>query len=284
MTFTRLKLRSSDNKPENSLIDVPNAVEIRDLWVTFGKEVALKNINLDVPKGDYLAILGPNGAGKSTLLKTILGAIKPTKGSVKVFGYDPRKKKDVIIKYVGYVPQRENVNEKVPLRAIDVVMMGITTRKLLIFNKKNALEKALEALNFVGLKDVAFKLFKDLSGGQKQRVLIARAIVSRPKLLLLDEPFSALDAYSSRVVANLLSKLNKEGMTIMLVTHDLAPIAESVKRVALLNKELIAVGRPERVLTTENLIKTYGFEVKVITHGNVCYPLLGDQHAGRTKP
>jgi ABC-type Mn2+/Zn2+ transport system ATPase subunit len=252
-------------------------VELRDVWVKFNSEYALQEVTMDVPKGDYLAILGPNGAGKSTLLKTVLGVVRPYRGEVRAFGQDPLRNRKVIVDNVGYVPQKENVNAKVPLRVIDVVMMGITTKRFL-FNRREAFEKALRALEFVNLRDLAYKLFNELSGGQKQRVLIARAIVSDPKLLLLDEPFSALDAYSSRAVAALLRNLNEEGKTIMLVTHDLAPIMDSVKRVALLNKTLIAVGEPKKVLTRENLKKTYGVHVTVISQNGICYPIIGDQH------
>ncbi|UXD21376.1 ABC transporter ATP-binding protein [Ignicoccus pacificus DSM 13166] len=254
-----------------------NVAELKDVWVRFRNEYALQGINLEIPSQDYMAILGPNGAGKSTLLKVILGVVKPEKGEVRVFGEDPFKNRKVVVENIGYVPQKENVNDKVPLRAIDVVLMGISTKKFL-FNRNKAMEKALKALEYVNLRDVAYKLFRELSGGQKQRVLIARAIVSDPKLLLLDEPFSALDAYSSRVVASLLRKLNQEGKTIVVVTHDLAPILDSIKRVALLNKKLIAVGKPKEVLTTENLMKAYGIHVKVISYDGICYPLLGDQH------
>jgi len=140
------------------------------------------------------------------------------------------------------------------------------------------MDKALKALEEVGLVDVAYKTYRELSGGQKQRVLIARAIVSKPELLLLDEPFSALDAQSSRTVARLLKKYNDEGTTIILVTHDITPIANDVKRVALLNKKLIAVGEPLKIFTKENLLKTYGVEVPVLVQGRLCIPLIGDQH------
>jgi len=255
-------------------------VELRDVWVSYGKggEYALKGITMDVPPNDFLVVLGPNGAGKSTLLKTIIGVVRPVRGEVRVFGKDPIKDRKVISENVGYVPQREHVNEKVPLRVIDVVMMGLYTKKIIIFNKKKYIEKALEALKYVGLKDLAYEFFHNLSGGQKQRVLIARAIISDPKVILLDEPFSALDAHSSRLVAQLLKRLNDAGKTIIMVTHDIAPVMEIMKRVALLNKELIAIGSPKEVLTSENLRRAYGVSVQVIAYGGICYPILGDQH------
>ncbi|ALU11441.1 ABC transporter ATP-binding protein [Ignicoccus islandicus DSM 13165] len=252
-------------------------VSFDDVWVKYDREYALQGVTFDVPEKDFLVVLGPNGAGKTTLLKTILGVVKPAKGRVLVFGKEPWAHRDVIVNYVGYVPQREHINEKVPLKVIDVVMMGLTVKKF-FFNKKKAYEKAIEVLQYVGLKDLAFKNFNELSGGQKQRVLIARAIISDPKLLLLDEPFSALDANSSRLVSSLLKRLNDEGKTIILVTHTLDPVFNVMKRLLLLNKKLIAIGPPKEVLTPENLKKAYGIEVPVVTYNNTCYPILGDQH------
>ncbi|HIH90394.1 metal ABC transporter ATP-binding protein [Ignicoccus hospitalis] len=254
-----------------------NVVELKDVWVKYGDTYALEGVTLDVPKGDFLAIMGPNGAGKSTLLKTILGLAPLVRGSVRVFGKDPYKQRSEIAKKIGYVPQRENVNDEVPLRAIDVVMMGLI-EGMRPQREEALMDKALKALEEVGLVDVAYKTYRELSGGQKQRVLIARAIVSKPELLLLDEPFSALDAQSSRTVARLLKKYNDEGTTIILVTHDITPIANDVKRVALLNKKLIAVGEPLKIFTKENLLKTYGVEVPVLVQGRLCIPLIGDQH------
>ena len=255
-----------------------NVVELKDVWVKYGDHYALEGVNLTVPPKDFLTIMGPNGAGKSTLLKTILGVAPLEKGEVRVFGKDPYRQRREVVRRIGYVPQREKVNENVPLRAIDVVMMGLLGENLKPLKKSNLEEKALRALEEVGLLEVAYKPYRELSGGQKQRVLIARALVSDPELLLLDEPFSALDAHSSRVVADLLKKHNDMGKTIILVTHDLTPVAKYTKRVALLNKRLIAVGEPMKIFTKENLVRTYGVEVPVVVQGGFCVPLIGDQH------
>lgn len=255
-----------------------NVVELKDVWVRYGNNYALEGVTLTVPPKDFLTIMGPNGAGKSTLLKTVLGLTPLERGEVRVFGLDPYKHRREVVKRIGYVPQRERVNENVPLRTIDVVMMGLMGDYLRPIKKDELIEKALKALEEVGLLDVAYKPYRELSGGQKQRALIARAIVSDPELLLLDEPFSALDAHSSKLVADLLKKHNERGKTIILVTHDITPVANYTKRVALLNKRLIAVGSPLKVFTRDNLVKTYGVEVPVLVQGRVCVPLVGDQH------
>jgi len=256
-----------------------NVVELKDVWVRYGNNYALEGVTLTVPPKDFLTVMGPNGAGKSTLLKTILGLTPLERGEVRVFGLDPYKHRKEVVKRIGYVPQREKVNESVPLRAIDVVMMGLLAGYLRPTKRKDELtERALKALEEVGLLDVAYKPYRELSGGQKQRVLIARAIVSDPELLLLDEPFSALDAHSSKLVADLLKKQNEMGKTIILVTHDITPVVNYTKRVALLNKRLIAVGDPLKVFTRDNLVRTYGVEVPVLVQGRVCVPLVGDQH------
>ena len=253
------------------------SVRYDHVWVRYGEHIALEDITFDVPHGDFLVIMGPNGAGKSTLLKTTLALVPLWKGKVEVLGVNPYKDRRVL-KRVGYVPQRERVNENVPLRAIDVVLMGLMTNTKLLFKKEEYVEKAIQALKEMGLEDVAYKLYSELSGGQKQRVLIARAIVANPDILLLDEPFSALDVQSSRLVARSLKRLNDKGKTIILVTHDFAPVANYAKRVALLNRKLIAIGKPTEVFTAENIEKTYGVKAPVAFAGNICIPILGDQH------
>ncbi|NPA84425.1 MAG: metal ABC transporter ATP-binding protein [Crenarchaeota archaeon] len=255
-----------------------DVVELYDVWVKYGDVYALEGVTLSVPERDFLTVMGPNGAGKSTLLKTILGVAPLVKGKVLVFGKDPYRERKEVVKRIGYVPQRERVNESVPLRAVDVVMMGLMGDKLLPFKRNGAEEKALKVLEEVGLLEVAYRPYRELSGGQKQRVLIARALVSDPDLLLLDEPFSALDAHSTKVVADLLKKYNDKGKTIILVTHDITPVIRYTKRVALLNRRLIAVGEPLKIFTKENLVKTYGVEVPVVVQGEFCIPLVGDQH------
>ncbi len=253
------------------------SVRYEHVWVRYGEHIALEDITFNVPKGDFLVVMGPNGAGKSTLLKTTLALVPLWRGRIEVLGRDPYRDKSVLRK-VGYVPQRERVNENVPLRAIDVVLMGFMNGIRPLINKEKYIEKAFGVLREMGLEGVAYKLYSELSGGQKQRVLIARAIVGNPEVLLLDEPFSALDVHSSRLVANSLKKLNDKGKTIILVTHDFAPVANYAKRVALLNKRVIAIGRPTEVFTPENIEKTYGVRAPIAIAGGICIPILGDQH------
>ncbi len=253
------------------------SVRYDHVWVRYGNLVALEDITFSVPTGDFLVIMGPNGAGKSTLLKVTLALVPLWKGYVEVLGVNPYKDKRVL-RRVGYVPQRERINEGIPLKAIDVVLMGAIRGLKPLVKKEKYIEKAIELLRSMGLENVAYRLYSELSGGQKQRVLIARALMADPEIILLDEPFSALDANSSRLVARILKNLNDKGKTIMLVTHDFTPVARYAKRVALLNKRLIAIGKPTEVFTPENIERTYGVRVPIATIGNLCIPILGDQH------
>ncbi len=252
-------------------------VELDNVYVKYGRKTVLENINMIVKEGDFTVILGPNGAGKSTLLKVIVGLVRPYKGVVKVYGYPPWSKEARL--RIGYVAQKEHVNDNVPLKVIDVVLMGIYFRKK--FPRKitrEDYEKASEVLRKVGLKGLENELFKNLSGGQKQRVLIARALVGNPSLLLLDEPFSALDIVSSTYIAELLASLNKEGKTLIVVSHDLIPLIKYVNKVALLNRRLIAYGSPSDVIKSNLLKETYGVEIPVVEHEGLPLPVIGDQH------
>ncbi len=256
---------------------MPFPVEIEKLYVKYGKKTVLEDINMIVKDGDFVVILGPNGAGKSTLLKTIVGLVRPYRGTVKVYGYPPWTREARL--KVGYVAQKEHVNDNVPLKVIDVVLMGIYFRKKFPRKlTKEDYERAIEALKRVGLKGLENELFKNLSGGQKQRVLIARALVGDPPLLLLDEPFSALDIVSSTYIAELLASLNEDGKTIVVVSHDLTPLIKYVNKVALLNRRLIAYGSPREVIRPELLRETYGVEIPIVEHEGLPLPVIGDQH------
>ena len=257
------------------------AVKVENLYVRYNDYLALENISFSVPHPSITVIMGPNGAGKTTLVKSILKLIDFEKGEIFVFGLNVREHEQEIRNLIGYVPQREKVTEHIPVRARDVVLLAkmIKTGPLSIPTKKDILE-VKNALEKVLLpRDAWDKKFSELSGGQKQKVLIARAIVLKPKLLILDEPFSGVDTVSQREIMNFLSDLRKKGISIIIVAHDINPIVEHIDYVLLLNKKKIAFGKPRDVLTEENLSKAYGIKVHVIVHGEACYAIIGDRHA-----
>lgn len=261
-------------------ITMQKSLEIENLSVVLDHKLVLDNISLSLPHPVFVAIMGPNGAGKTTLLKTILGTIKPTSGRIRLFGKDVLNNLSEVRKLVGYVPQRDKIVRYVPLKVIDVVLMGLVSRKELprvVTNKD--VELSLEALEYVGMSNYATELFSNLSGGQQQRVLIARALVSKPKMLLLDEPFNAVDVTAQTFIAELLNKLkNENNISILLVSHDINTVVEYIDALMFLNKKMIAIGKPHEIFRDDILKLVYGKGARVITEKGRCYALTGDTH------
>lgn len=238
------------------------AVEVHDLTVAYGTQPVLWDIDLALPAGKLIAIVGPNGAGKSTLLKAVLGLVKPITGWVKVFGAPYRQRRS----WVGYVPQRESVDWDFPTSALDVVMMGLYGR-LGWLRRPGKAERttALECLANVGIEDLADRQISQLSGGQQQRVFLARALAQEARLYLMDEPFAGVDATTERAILSLLQDLRSRGRTVIAVHHDLHTVAEYFDEVVLLNMRLVESGPVREIFTTENLQRTYGGRLTVLT-------------------
>ncbi|NJF24390.1 metal ABC transporter ATP-binding protein [Thermococcus sp. Bubb.Bath] len=259
------------------------AVVARNLMIYYSSKPALSDVNFELSEGDTLLLLGPNGAGKTTLLKVIAGFHREYQGELLVFGRTPLDARE----FVSYVPQSHSLNEKVPLTALEVVAMGALYRNGILHVKipEEILERAAKALEFVGLGGIVDKPFKNLSGGQKQRVLLARALISDPKLLLLDEPLSALDPSARAEVTSVLSKIkSKRGITMIITTHDINPLLEIGDRVMLINKRMITFGKPDDALKDEIIKAVYGPLARVIKVEDRLYCITGDFHIfGREK-
>jgi len=245
------------------VIDV-NAVSFSyDSRTAYGdRGLALDNVSLRVDEGEYLAVLGPNGGGKTTLFKLLLGLLKPTAGTVRLFGEEPRE----VLHKVGYVPQSITAKPSFPASALDVVLMGLANRdgKGLFGRWRHTpaeRQKAMQCMETVGLEHLAASRFSDLSGGQRQRVLVARALVSDPLLLLLDEPTSNIDPQGKFCFYEFLAEL-RGPMTIIVVSHDLSIAGSAFSAVALVNKTLRYNAGP--ALTAEMLTMLYG------THDKTC--------------
>lgn len=247
--------------PETSQTSLP-AVEVHDLTVAYGTQPVLWDVDLELPEGKLIAVVGPNGAGKSTLLKAILGLVKPITGWVKVFGESYERRRS----WVGYVPQRESVDWDFPTNALDVVTMGVYGQ-LGWFRRpsKAHREKALDCLDQVGIADLAGRQISRLSGGQQQRVFLARALAQDARLYFMDEPFAGVDATTERAILSLLQGLRESGRTVVAVHHDLQTVAEYFDDVVLLNARLVASGPIDSTFTTENLQRTYGGRLTVLT-------------------
>ena len=223
-------------------------LEVRALTVRFDGRVALDRVSLEITTPEVFCIVGPNGAGKTTLLRTILGLVKPTRGHVRVLGHDPFKEPEKVRRMIGYVPQRASLNLEMPILVKDVVLMGrVPKRGIGVFSRKDY-EVAKEALELVGLIDLWNEPFKHLSGGQQQRVLLARALSTEPEILMLDEPFAGVDSLSKALIMNTLRDMVKQGVTVMLVSHEINDVLEIADEVMLLNRRVLAMGRPKEVL------------------------------------
>jgi zinc transport system ATP-binding protein len=209
-------------------------IEMKDLDFAYGGEAVLEDVNLTVRHKDFIAIIGPNGGGKTTLLKLVLGLLTPVKGTVRVDGKSPQEASPCI----GYVPQDVHTNRSFPITAIDVVLMGKLDPKQRLSRRSAANRRdALAALERMEMEAHADKKIGLLSGGQRQRVFIARALVTRPKLLLLDEPTASIDTKGQADLYRLLRELNQD-ITVLVVSHDLLVISRHVKSVACVNKKL----------------------------------------------
>ncbi len=231
------------------------AIELNHVCFRYGNVTALEDINIKLEDGEFLGIIGPNGGGKTTLLKILTGLLKPSEGSIKVFGKDIEKQRSLL----GYVPQFTSFDNSFPISVYDVVKMGRINKPS--GDSGDIINESMELLNIVDLRN---KPIGDLSGGQKQRVLIARAVVSEPKIILLDEPTASTDARTGRSVYELLDELNKSA-TIILVSHDIGAISSYVKKIACLNRKLIYHDSKE--VSRDELETTYQCPVDLIAHG-----------------
>jgi zinc transport system ATP-binding protein len=209
-------------------------VEIQNVTFTYNRETALEDVNLEILPGDFMAMIGPNGGGKTTLLKLILGLLKPDRGFIRVTGQSAQKASANI----GYVPQDVHINRSFPITAMDVVLMGKLEPKQRWARKTQSnRQEALAALERLEMAPLAQKKIGELSGGQCQRVFIARALVTQPQLLLLDEPTASIDTKGQAEFFEMLRDLN-EDVTIVVVSHDLLAVSRYVKSVACVNRVL----------------------------------------------
>ena len=226
----------------------PSIVEIRDVCFSYRGHEVLQGVDLDIRGGDFIAMIGPNGGGKTTLLRLMLGLLKPDRGSIRVLGLPAQKASH----HIGYVPQEVHGNRSFPITAIDVVLMGMLgPEKRLTRRPRQDRAEALEALERMDMAPYAGRRIDELSGGQRQRVFIARAMVARPKLLLLDEPTSSIDARGQADFFKLLKEINEDA-AVLVVSHDVMVISTYVKSVACVNKHLHYHGKAE---ITEDMLE-----------------------------
>jgi len=236
-------------------------INLKNVWVDYNDITVLEDVNLSIYEQEFLGIIGPNGGGKTTLLKVVLGLVLPSKGEINVLGVKPEEGRN----YIGYVPQYALFDHEFPISVEEVVLTGrLGIRRFWqIYNKEDK-RKVQEALDIVGMSKFKGKQIGKLSGGQQQRVFIARALVTDPKILLLDEPLASIDTPLQTGFYELLERLKKR-MAIVLVTHDLSAVSVYVDKIACLNRRLFYHNSKE--ISVEDLEATYHCPVDLIAHG-----------------
>lgn len=242
--------------------------ELNNIDYYFENKHVLENINIKINRGEFLAIVGPNGAGKSTLLKIILGLLPIQKGKIYVDGIDYNGKQSML--KISYVSQKAQAFKSgFPASVKEVVLSGLTKRKKLFqrFNKEDE-QKVVAVLQRLNISNLIDKNIAELSGGQQQRVLIARALISEPSVLILDEPTNGIDAKHVSEFYETLHRLKQEGVTIILVTHDIGVVADTATEVACLNKHLHFHGSTEefKSLDEVEISKIYGHPIQFVDH------------------
>ena len=243
----------------------PAAISLRHAGVRFGDRWVWRDVDLTVTEGEFLVVLGPNGAGKTTLLRVLLGLQSLSQGSVSILDDDPRRART----NVGYVPQRRAFDRDLFVRARDLVALGVDgtrwgislSRKL----RRQRREFVDEALFAVGASAFADMPVGHLSGGEQQRLLLAQALVTRPRVLLLDEPLASLDLRGQAVASSLIASVARSrGITVVLVAHDVNPLVGVLDRVAYVAAGRVTAGLPDEVITSQRLSQIYAHPVEVL--------------------
>ncbi len=245
-------------------------VDITNLTVVLGGREILSDINLALDEGKFLGIVGPNGGGKTTFLRVILGLVRPSAGGVLVMGEAP---KEMVRRGVfGYLPQHLNVDHDFPATARDVVLMGLAGRAGLFSRPSGKdVRKAEEMLGTMGMAGYEQHPFGSLSGGQQQRVSIGRALISDPKLLILDEPSTGIDVVGQEDFYHLLKGIQKRlDLSIIMVSHDIGVVSTYVDEIACLNRILHYHGNPLGAFNDEVLRELYGKSIEILMHSGLC--------------
>ncbi len=239
-------------------------LEVKNLTVSYNGTYALEGVSFSVQAGERVAIVGPNGSGKSTLFKALVGLIHVKTGSVQTNGAE-----------IGYVTQRSAVDWRFPVTVHDVVMMGrIGKMGWLRWQRPIDREMVRRCLAQVGMTEYASRQIGELSGGQQQRVFIARALAQEATILLMDEPFTGVDAPSQETILEILGRLHDQGVTVLVSTHDLNLAVARFDRLALLNRQLVAYGPPREIITRQTLAAAYGGQA--VWRGEDYVMVLGD--------
>jgi ABC-type Mn2+/Zn2+ transport system ATPase subunit len=242
-------------------------VSVSDVTFSYGGAPVLHHVSYDVLPGQFTGIVGPSGSGKTTLLKLLLGTVKPTRGTVE-------RAPDLAF---SYVPQLETVNWNFPVTVADCVLMSRKPRGLNPRPSRAERAEVSAVLERLGIADLSQRHIRELSGGQQQRMFLARALVRRPQLLLLDEPTSGVDVQTRHEVLHLLDDLNRDGLAIVLTTHDLNGMASHLPHLLALQHRVVASGSPREVIVPSVIEEVFGAKMEILQHLGL--PLVVDSLA-----
>jgi zinc transport system ATP-binding protein len=237
-------------------------LEMKSVFAGYHDNLVLKDINLKIYEQDFIGIIGPNGGGKTTLLKVLLGLLTPFKGELRLTGENCN---------IGYLPQFKVMDNQFPIKVLDVVLSGLMSKRSIFRSfKKKEKERAFETLEKFGVLHLQDKAIGELSGGQVQRVYLSRALISKPQMLVLDEPSAFVDEDFSNNLNDILKELNSE-MTILLVSHDIGTILAAVKSIACVNGTLHYHNSSE---FSKELIEEYKCSFRMLGHGEIPHTVL----------
>lgn len=258
--MSSLPTPSAAPTPVSAELDGP-VVTLHQAQARVAGRVLWSDVNLTVGASEFTAILGPNGSGKTTLLRVLLGELPLTRGRASVLGRAPGSAN----RQIGYLPQRRHFDAGIRIRGIDLVGLGLDGARWGLPIRRSGRERVQEAIALVGAGEYARRPIGRLSGGEQQRLLIAQALVSRPRVLILDEPLDSLDLPNQTAVAALLARISShEGVTVLLVAHDVNPLLPYLHRVVYFGAGRAAVGAPRDVITASTLTRLYGVPVDVV--------------------
>ena len=251
--------RFADQDEKTAPTDGRVLVELERVTCAYGPSRVLVDVDLEIGETDFTGVVGPSGSGKTTLLRAVLGTVRPVAGRVV---RRPGLR-------IGYVPQVETVNWNFPVTVSEAVLMSRTTGRRLPWPSQEERAEVAGVLERLGIGGLGRRHIRDLSGGQQQRVFLARALLRRPQLLLLDEPTSGVDVRTRHDILHLLADLNADGLAIVLSTHDLNGMAAHLPHLVCLNIGVTGRGSPREVLTPRVLERTYGAPMEVLEHGGM---------------
>lgn len=244
-------------------------IHLNQVTFAYPESTVLEKVDLKIHEKDFIGVIGPNGGGKTTLLKLILGLIQPSSGKIYFREDLPRHKRPI-----GYLPQVKHLDRKFPITVLDVVRSGSMMRPYPYLNKAEEKEAAMQLLNNTGIGHIYNKAIGELSGGQMQRAFLCRALISDPKVLILDEPDTFVDTHFEGELYERLKTLNEQ-MAIVLVSHDIGTISMYVKTIACVNRTLHY--HPSNQITMEDLA-VYNCPLQIITHGEIPHTVLKKHH------